>query len=448
MATTDRHDFLLWAAGFTQSDTILNDLLLKLEVKLDASVISRTVTAQPATPTAGDMYIIPAGATGAQWATFAANDITIFRDSTWYAFTPIKGWPAWVEDAAEGVVFDGSAWAVTLVANAIVDADFAAAEGFMRKTGAGAYVAHKSNLTAIVAPTATDDSAAGYSVGSIWLDTVAVAVHTCTDATAGAAVWATGGGLNQTQVDARVVAYKPGMMQYDGSTGYYSKTYTSAGNKVTLIARFRLGTFTTDYRYIGGCDGGLRSRGEAAMGPSDAATVDERNKLIVFVLNSAGTQICRLISAATVNDSLLHTFFFSFDGDAGTAIFYIDGVDADNVSASSRVAPTAGTLETGASSRVAFGRNPQLGATTDILCQIGFVGHHEAYLTNWSDFMNADGSPKQLNETAWTEWGTQPLFFNPHGQMDNNKGSAGNMTKTGTILVSYEQFGLSTGLVV
>lgn len=209
MATTDRHGFLLWSAGFTQSDTILNDLLLKLETKLGLSVISRTTDAQPATPAAGDCYIITATATGAQWAGFAANDVTIFRDATWYAFTPIAGWPAWVEDDAEGVIFDGTVWAVTLVANAIVDADFAAAEGFMRKTGAGAYVAHKSNLTAIVAPAVTDDSAAGYSVGSIWLDTVAVIAYTCISAAVGAAVWTTSG-LSQAQVDARVVAVASG----------------------------------------------------------------------------------------------------------------------------------------------------------------------------------------------------------------------------------------------
>ena len=47
----------------------------------------------------------------------------------------------------------------------------------------------RQNLTATVAPTATDDSAAGYSIGSQWLDTVGGKIWFCTDATAGAAVW-------------------------------------------------------------------------------------------------------------------------------------------------------------------------------------------------------------------------------------------------------------------
>lgn len=47
----------------------------------------------------------------------------------------------------------------------------------------------KHNLAASTAPTATDDSAAGFGVGSQWLDTVGDKIWFCTDATAGAAVW-------------------------------------------------------------------------------------------------------------------------------------------------------------------------------------------------------------------------------------------------------------------
>lgn len=74
-------------------------------------------------------------------------------------------------------------------AGAVMDSDIAPAEGFLRKTGAGAYTAHKSNLAAGVAPGATDDSAAGYSVGSRWIDTTADKEYVCLDATASAAVW-------------------------------------------------------------------------------------------------------------------------------------------------------------------------------------------------------------------------------------------------------------------
>lgn len=84
---------------------------------------------------------------------------------------------------------------------AIEDSDFSAAEGFMRKTGAGAYEAIKSNLSAVVAPTASEDTGAGYAVGSRWIDVTADKEYVCLDATAAAAVWtettgAGGGGGN------------------------------------------------------------------------------------------------------------------------------------------------------------------------------------------------------------------------------------------------------------
>jgi len=47
----------------------------------------------------------------------------------------------------------------------------------------------KTNYSATIAPTATDDSGAGYSRGSVWVDAVAGVAYTMVDSTAGAAVW-------------------------------------------------------------------------------------------------------------------------------------------------------------------------------------------------------------------------------------------------------------------
>jgi len=79
--------------------------------------------------------------------------------------------------------------AVSTVAAAVVDGDFSAVEGFMRKTGVGAYEAVKSNLTAIVAPTINEDSGNGYAVGSMWVDVTGDKIYFCLDASVGAAVW-------------------------------------------------------------------------------------------------------------------------------------------------------------------------------------------------------------------------------------------------------------------
>jgi len=84
-----------------------------------------------------------------------------------------------------------AAGAVMASDNAILDADFAGvALGRLTRTGAGAYAVIKDYLVgAVSAPTVTDDSAAGYQRGSIWIDHFAEEVYVATDVAAGAAVW-------------------------------------------------------------------------------------------------------------------------------------------------------------------------------------------------------------------------------------------------------------------
>jgi hypothetical protein len=110
MATTARHGFFKWAAGLTQSDTILNDLLEKLEIKLNASVVSRTVTAEPGSPSGGDMYILGATHTGTDWGGYAQHDIAYYDGTAWSNLTPIEGMQAVVADDDEIVVFNAAAW--------------------------------------------------------------------------------------------------------------------------------------------------------------------------------------------------------------------------------------------------------------------------------------------------------------------------------------------------
>ena len=78
-------------------------------------------------------------------------------------------------------------------AGAVMDSDISPAEGFLRKTGSGAYTAIKSNLGAAVDPTVNEDSGDGYGIGSVWINTTLNKVFTCVDATVAAAVWNTSG---------------------------------------------------------------------------------------------------------------------------------------------------------------------------------------------------------------------------------------------------------------
>ena len=74
-------------------------------------------------------------------------------------------------------------------AGAVMDGDFSAAEGIMRKVSAGTYTTIKTNLAASVAPDADNDNTEGYGVGSPWIDTTADKAYVCLDATTATAVW-------------------------------------------------------------------------------------------------------------------------------------------------------------------------------------------------------------------------------------------------------------------
>jgi hypothetical protein len=82
--------FAVWAPGTNQNSIPANDNALRSEI-LNGDVISESTTAQPGSPADGDIYIIPAAATGAQWSTFDQYDLTIYKSGTWYAFAPVEG---------------------------------------------------------------------------------------------------------------------------------------------------------------------------------------------------------------------------------------------------------------------------------------------------------------------------------------------------------------------
>lgn len=102
-----------WPTQITQAATPANENALRLQI-LASLVISKATTAQPGTPADGDVYIIPAGATGTDWATFAEHDVAIYREiggvGAWYAFTPHQGLVLNVAGTLEA--FDtGTGWA-------------------------------------------------------------------------------------------------------------------------------------------------------------------------------------------------------------------------------------------------------------------------------------------------------------------------------------------------
>ncbi|RTK98730.1 MAG: hypothetical protein EKK57_11170 [Proteobacteria bacterium] len=61
--------------------------------------------------------------------------------------------------------------------------------GFLYRNAAGVVFRRLANLSAAVDPSINADSAAGYSIGSVWINTTADRVWMCVDNSAGSAIW-------------------------------------------------------------------------------------------------------------------------------------------------------------------------------------------------------------------------------------------------------------------
>jgi hypothetical protein len=243
----------------------------------------------------------------------------------------------------------------------------------------------------------------------------------------------------RVKLSADAGAYNPNVQEFDGSTGSYTATgLTTTGNKITGVFRFSRDSFTGDTReFLCNVLETLpirRARLAILAWSSDNTTNPNRvDRIQVSAVDTAGAFACNFITPVGLLDGNLHTGFFSYDGDAGTAILRIDGVDADDAGNPDRVAPQIATLASGTDGEAAVGSSITGSGPTEYFGgQIGYFGYRDAYLTNWSDFM--DGvNPKPLDEATWTEWGAQPAFWKDTGAMDASIGSDGVMVAAGTI---------------
>lgn len=233
--------------------------------------------------------------------------------------------------------------------------------------------------------------------------------------------WAAGGGTG----------FSSGFMTYDGTTGYYSyPTMTSTGNKVTFFDTINVASSAGNKQLIY-YHGAAQYRLNMYIAGNDHATTSYRDKLIAIVSSSAPATICLLVSNVAVADAANKSIWFSFDGDIGAATFKINGSAADDTGATGRVAPTTGTLDSGASSGIYIGRRST--AAYYFKEKMGYVGLIDAYLTNDTDFFSG-ATPLNINTSIWTEFGSQPLVFQKDGDLSvENLGTLSTLTKSGTI---------------
>ena len=149
---TARFDLPYILEGQSQKHITHNDALRQLDGIVQASVVDRTTTAPPASPSAGDCYIPAASATGA-WAGWD-GDLAIWADGAWYRVIPAAGMRVWDRGASELIVRVGSSWVSLAVAMgflaqaAAVDVAVGAAGG---STGVGVLEETLSGLSGATA---------------------------------------------------------------------------------------------------------------------------------------------------------------------------------------------------------------------------------------------------------------------------------------------------------
>lgn len=129
--TTGVNYGIVWgyAAGETGWGTGSFNLLAKvLDDLLMCGVINSTLTTPPASPAAGDRYLVPAAATGA-WSGHTGK-IAVYYGA-WAFYTPKRGFT--VRCAVKGRLdYDGTNW-VLMLSDAVSDG-----KGYLRKDGAWA----------------------------------------------------------------------------------------------------------------------------------------------------------------------------------------------------------------------------------------------------------------------------------------------------------------------
>lgn len=99
--------------GQAQKHVTVNESLLRLDALVQLSAVSATTSAEPGSPNDGEVYILPAGKTGAHWGAMTNLALAYYRDGVWEEIQPREGWFAFVKDTDKGYYHDGSAWIAT-----------------------------------------------------------------------------------------------------------------------------------------------------------------------------------------------------------------------------------------------------------------------------------------------------------------------------------------------
>lgn len=154
--------------GLIQAYNQANASTVRTDTRILLMVKSATTFATPVSPSSGDMYIVPTGATGA-WSTHVGT-VALYTAGAWTYWTPADGWSAFAKDAGLIYVYNGTSLAWVQAASSIVSvtASLVQVSALGKTTSAGGGKV-KTWLTAnndVFAAGDNTNSQNGYSVGA------------------------------------------------------------------------------------------------------------------------------------------------------------------------------------------------------------------------------------------------------------------------------------------
>ena len=97
------------AEAQAQKHVTVNETFRRLDQLVHLSVKSASVSAEPVAAD-GDAYILPAAATGTDWAGQSEGTVMAFQEGAWIPFLPFPGMLTYTEDDGAMRVFSGSSW--------------------------------------------------------------------------------------------------------------------------------------------------------------------------------------------------------------------------------------------------------------------------------------------------------------------------------------------------
>lgn len=223
--------------------------------------------------------------------------------------------------------------------------------------------------------------------------------------------------------------FAPGSIYFPLTDYMYDSAYTHAANVHTVFGIIQAVPFVTadmPYRSVFRTVHSGNTIGSLNIQPSDDGTIPNGGQF--FGRNSAGGTMFNIEFSDVIVDNEKHWFFFAYDSNTANYICIIDGRPASISAATTNT----GTQSSGSSAAFGLGSNDSGNPATDYEGEVSFFGYDDQYRTNWRDFFEDDGTPKDVDTTTWTEWGgTQPLAFNPNGDLRNNLGRIGNFVQSG-----------------